>query len=86
MQLTLRDARSLGIELHNHISEVRVIRHTADFYSFEPGTEHKRPSQCTSIPSLLLAGDYTKQPYLQTMEGAVVSGQRAASVVLGKNV
>lgn len=83
LQLTKHDARRLGIELQNHISDVRVIRHTADFYSFEPGTEHKRPAQSTSIPSLALAGDYTKQPYLQTMEGAVVSGQRAASIVMG---
>jgi 15-cis-phytoene desaturase len=85
LQLTQRDAGRLGIQLQNHISDVRVIRHTADFYSFEPGTEHKRPPQSTSIPSLILAGDYTKQPYLQTMEGAVVSGQRAAAVVLGQN-
>ena len=86
LQLTQRDAERLGIPLQNHISDVRVIRHTADFYSFEPGTEQKRSKQSTSIPSLTLAGDYTKQPYLQTMEGAIVSGQRAASVVLGQNV
>ncbi len=84
LQLTQRDARRLGLELRGHIADVRVIRHMADFYSFEPGTEHRRPPQSTSIPSLTLAGDYTKQPYLQTMEGAVVSGQRAASVVLGE--
>jgi 15-cis-phytoene desaturase len=82
LQLMNRDARRLGIELQDHISNVRVIRHMADFYSFEPGTEEKRPPQSTSIPSLTLAGDYTKQPYLQTMEGAVVSGQRAASAVM----
>lgn len=84
LHLTQRDARRLGIELQNHISDVRVIRHIADFYSFEPGTEHKRLAQATSIPGLALAGDYTKQPYLQTMEGAVVSGQRAASIVMGQ--
>jgi 15-cis-phytoene desaturase len=30
---------------------------------------------------LTLAGDYTRQPYLATMEGAVVSGQIAARTV-----
>jgi 15-cis-phytoene desaturase len=83
LHLTQRDACRLGVELKGRVLDYRVIRHPADFYSFEPGTEHKRPSQRTSIHGLTLAGDYTKQPYLQTMEGAVVSGQRAASVVVG---
>jgi len=83
LQLTERDALRLGVELKGHILESRVIRHPADFYSFEPGMERKRPAQRTSVDGLTLAGDYTKQPYLQTMEGAVVSGQRAAAVVVG---
>jgi 15-cis-phytoene desaturase len=33
---------------------------------------------------LTLAGDYTKQEYLATMEGAVVSGRRAARLVLNR--
>ena len=80
-RLTQRESRRLEIDLTD-VRGYRVIRHPADFYSFEPGTERKRPEQRTSIPSLTLAGDYTRQPYLQTMEGAVVSGQRAAAVLL----
>jgi uncharacterized protein with NAD-binding domain and iron-sulfur cluster len=33
------------------------------------------------IASLTLAADYAKQEYLATMEGAVVSGRRAAALV-----
>ena len=80
--MTQREADRLGVDLKGRVLDYRVIRHAADFYSFEPGTDRKRPSQRTSIDGLTLAGDYTKQPYLQTMEGAVVSGQRAGSVVL----
>jgi 15-cis-phytoene desaturase len=80
--LTQREAPRIGLDLLKPVLDYRVIRHPADFYSFEPGTERKRPSQSTPIPSLTLAGDYTRQPYLQTMEGAVVSGQRAASILL----
>jgi 15-cis-phytoene desaturase len=81
-QLVQREAPRLGLDLQKPVLDHRVIRHPSDFYSFEPGTECKRPSQFTSIPSLTLAGDYTKQPYLQTMEGAVVSGQQAAGILL----
>jgi uncharacterized protein with NAD-binding domain and iron-sulfur cluster len=36
----------------------------------------------SSIAGLTLAGDYTCQQYLATMEGAVVSGQLAADAVV----
>jgi uncharacterized protein with NAD-binding domain and iron-sulfur cluster len=37
--------------------------------------------QCRAGPKVDLAGDYTQQKYLATMEGGVVSGRRAACVV-----
>ena len=50
------------------------------FYSLAPGNDHLRPEQETAVPGLALAGDYTRQKYLGTMEGAVVSGERAAEI------
>jgi 15-cis-phytoene desaturase len=47
-----------------------------------PGTEPMRPEQQTPVPGLYLAGDYTKQPFTATMEGAVISGRLAAEAVL----
>jgi hydroxysqualene dehydroxylase len=41
----------------------------------------QRPSQLTSLPRLLLAGDYTKGDYPATLEGAVISGLKCADVV-----
>ena len=46
-----------------------------------PGNDALRPQQATPIAGLTLAGDYTRQPYIATMEGAVVSGQLAAAAV-----
>lgn len=41
-----------------------------------------RPPAATPAPGLFLAGDYTEGPYPATLEGAVLSGQRAAGCVL----
>ena len=41
----------------------------------------RRPTQRTPIKNFYLAGDYTKQKYLASMEGAVYSGKLAAEAV-----
>jgi 15-cis-phytoene desaturase len=78
----LHDADRLGLRVRGHVKRYRVVNHPADFYALEPKQEQLRPGQGTPIPGLTLAGDYTSQPYLATMEGAVVSGQRAAAEVV----
>lgn len=40
-----------------------------------------RPQQQTALPGLLLAGDYTAGAYPATLEGAVLSGLRCASLI-----
>ena len=82
LEAVIADARTIGIELKDKIIDYRIVKHPHDFYSFAPGHEELRPTQATPIPGLTLAGDYTKQKYLSTMEGAVVSGQKAAEAVL----
>jgi 15-cis-phytoene desaturase len=79
----LRDAQRLGLDVSAEtVLDYRVITWPHDFYSYERGTYNKRPPQKTPVPGLFLAGDYTRQEYLQTMEGAVVSGKLAAEAVL----
>ena len=41
----------------------------------------QRPAQQTALPGLLLAGDYTASDYPATLEGAVLSGLRCASLI-----
>jgi 15-cis-phytoene desaturase len=79
--VTCRDAERLGVRVRDRLVRYRVIKLPEDFYSLSPGNDALRPSQETPIPGLTLAGDYTRQQYLATMEGAVVSGQRAARAV-----
>lgn len=45
-----------------------------------------RPSQRTPIRNFYLAGDFTKQRYLASMEGAVFSGKLCAQVRRGCRV
>ena len=48
---------------------------------FVAGRNKFRPSQRSPIPNFTLAGDYTSQKYLGSMEGAVLGGKLAAEVV-----
>merc|ERR1711920_597121 len=50
-------------------------------YAAIPGRNKYRPSQETPIPRFTLAGDWTSQKFLGSMEGAVLAGKLAAEVV-----
>ena len=76
-----REAQRLVIPLREHSVRYRIVNHAHDFYAMEPGTESLRPTQQTPIPGLYLAGDYTKQPFVASMEGAVISGIQAADAL-----
>ncbi len=77
------DGQRLGFDLAGHTTGYRVASLPHDFYSLEPGNDWRRPSQRTPIPGLTLAGDYTRQRFLASMEGAVTSGQKAARIIAG---
>ena len=81
LRRVLADTARLGIDLEGHVTDYRKVVIPEDFYSLRPGSERLRPAQATPVDGLVLAGDYTLQPFLATMEGAVVSGRAAASVV-----
>jgi 15-cis-phytoene desaturase len=46
-----------------------------------PGCQQLRPDQTSPIANFFLAGDYTMQRYLASMEGAVLSGKLCAEAV-----
>ena len=46
----------------------------------------RRQRQMCIRDSFYLAGSYTKQDYIDSMEGATMSGHLAASVMLNKEV
>ncbi len=78
------DLIKLGIDVRTTLRDARVVKIPADFYSLETGNQRLRPPQATPVPGLTLAGDYTQQKYLATMEGAVYSGRLAAEEVARK--
>jgi 15-cis-phytoene desaturase len=82
LKVVVQDGERLGLHLHDNVLAYRRVRLPHDFYALSTGNEQLRPPQRTDIPGLTLAGDYTKQPYLATMEGAVVSGKLAAEIIM----
>ena len=44
--------------------------------------EPYRPEQATPVANFYLAGSYTKQDYIDSMEGATMSGRLAAAAIL----
>ena len=62
-----------------------IVRIPQSVYRARPGMNRYRPDQATSVSNFFLCGDYTKQDYLASMEGAVISGKRVASRIAATN-
>jgi len=61
-----------------------VVKTPRSVYAAIPGRNKYRPSQQTPIENFVLAGDWTSQKFLGSMEGAVLGGKLAAEVVAAK--
>ena len=59
-----------------------VVKLAQSLYREKPGMEPYRPAQKTPIPNFFLAGSYTAQDYIDSMEGATISGKQAAAAIL----
>ncbi|HEX4107326.1 MAG TPA: hydroxysqualene dehydroxylase HpnE [Solirubrobacteraceae bacterium] len=57
--------------------------HAATFFA-GPGVQARRPGPQTGVPGVWRAGAYTQTGWPATMEGAVMSGHRAAELALGR--
>ena len=60
-----------------------VVKLAQSLYREAPGMDIYRPAQKTPIPNFFLAGSYTQQDYIDSMEGATISGKQAAAAILG---
>ena len=58
-----------------------VVKTPLSVYKTVPGCQQLRPSQDSPIPNFFLAGCFTMQRYLASMEGAVLSGKLCAAAV-----
>ncbi|MFZ9288726.1 MAG: 9,9'-di-cis-zeta-carotene desaturase [Vulcanococcus sp.] len=61
-----------------------VVKLAQSLYREAPGMEPYRPDQRTPVSNFFMAGSYTKQDYIDSMEGATMSGRLAAAAILGR--
>ncbi len=64
-----------------NLRKFKVVKTPLSVYKATPGCQKIRPNQQTPITNFFLAGDYTMQRYLASMEGAVLSGKLCANVI-----
>jgi uncharacterized protein with NAD-binding domain and iron-sulfur cluster len=67
--------------LHPRARAAKLTKHTLvripnSVYQARPGVDHYRPDQATPVQNLFLAGDYTRQEFMASIEGAVRSAKR----------
>jgi len=59
------------------LNKYTLVRIPNSVYQARPGVDQYRPDQATPVPNLFLAGDYTRQEFMASIEGAVRSAKRA---------
>ncbi|HIK18363.1 MAG TPA: 15-cis-phytoene desaturase [Leptolyngbyaceae cyanobacterium M33_DOE_097] len=60
----------------------KVVKTPRSVYTASPGRQACRPDQATPVENFFLAGSYTMQRYLGSMEGAVLSGKLTAQAIV----
>ena len=58
------------------LTKYTLVRIPNSVYQARPGVDQYRPDQATPVPNLFLAGDYTQQEFMASIEGAVRSAKR----------
>jgi uncharacterized protein with NAD-binding domain and iron-sulfur cluster len=81
-ELVLRQVLDDFYRLHPAARAARLLKYTLvripnSVYQARPGADKYRPDQATPVPNLFLAGDYTRQEFMASIEGAVRSAKRA---------
>ncbi|CAN0898602.1 15-cis-phytoene desaturase, chloroplastic/chromoplastic [Linum grandiflorum] len=64
------------------VVKYHVVKTPRSVYKTVPDCEPCRPLQRSPVEGFYLAGDYTKQKYLASMEGAVLSGKLCAQAIV----
>ena len=63
------------------VTKFTCVRTPTSVYETLPGMEAARPTQNSPISNFFCAGDFSRQKYLASMEGAILSGLLAATEV-----
>jgi 15-cis-phytoene desaturase len=83
LQVTLAELSKLFPQHFGSSDPARLLKHHVvktprSVYKSIPGRQEYRPEQVTPISNFFLSGSYTMQPFLGSMEGAVLSGKLTA--------
>ncbi|MFM9073086.1 MAG: 15-cis-phytoene desaturase [Cyanobium sp.] len=70
-----------GSDQPAQLRKSKVVKTPLSVYKTVPGCQELRPDQSSPIANFFLAGDYTMQRYLASMEGAVLSGKLCAQAI-----
>ena len=62
-----------------------VVKLSQSLYHEAPGMDVYRPSQITPVSNFFLAGSYTMQDYIDSMEGATISGKLCSQAILSSH-
>ena len=82
VSLAVEDLQAIYGEGIGHPLHSLVIREKRATFSCSPAAERVRPDNATPVANLFLAGDWTGTGLPATIESAVVSGNRAADMVV----
>jgi 15-cis-phytoene desaturase len=86
LQATLAELEKLfpqhfGGENPAKLLKHKIVKTPRSVYRAIPKRQDYRPSQVTPVNNFYLAGSYTMQPFLGSMEGAVLSGKLTAQAI-----
>ncbi len=93
-ELKTRDRNAVVAQIREELADIwpaarsarllrwRMVTSPEAVFSIRPGIDSIRPPQRTSVPNLMLAGDWTATGWPATMEGAVRSGYLAVETML----
>jgi len=64
------------------LKKYAVVKVPRSVYAAIPGRNKYRPSQESPVSNFVMAGDWTSQKFLGSMEGAILGGKLAAEVIV----
>jgi uncharacterized protein with NAD-binding domain and iron-sulfur cluster len=81
-ELVLKQVLNDFYRMHPRARDAKLTKYTLvripnSVYQARPGVDQYRPDQATPVSNLFLAGDYTQQEFMASIEGAVRSAKRA---------
>ena len=81
-KLVVHEFKKIGINIKKDVLDYRIVKHKYKYYRFSKGNDDKRCLNDIGIKNLIVAGDYTRQKFYCTMEGAVISGINAYEKII----